>query len=259
MQFENILYAIEDNILTITINRPSKLNALNADTLQDLRVALTKAKTEPELSAIIITGAGDKAFVAGADISEFQDLNAEDAEHLASKGHALFNTIEHMHIPVIAAINGFALGGGCELALACHIRIGSENAKLGLPEVTLGLIPGYGGTQRLVQTIGKGKAFELIMTADMIDAQMALKLNLLNHVVPQEELIPFATKMATKIGQRAPIAISKVIYCINAHFDKKLDGFHTEIESFGTLFNTEDVIEGATAFLEKRKPVFKGK
>lgn len=259
MQYDNILYAIEDNILTITINRPDKLNALNAETLQDLRDALIKAKSEPHLSAIIITGAGEKAFVAGADISEFQGLNVENAEHLASKGQALFNTIEHMHVPVIAAINGFALGGGCELALACHIRVGSENAKLGLPEVTLGLIPGYGGTQRLVQTIGKGKAFELIMTADMVDAKTALQLNLLNHVVPQEELLPFAKKIASKIGQRAPIAISKVIYCINAHFDKKQDGFQAEVEAFGTLFKTEDVIEGATAFLEKRKPVFKGK
>lgn len=259
MTFQNILYVIEDNILTITINRPSKLNALNADTFTDLRDAFTHAKAEENLKAIIITGSGDKAFVAGADITEFNDLDADHASHLSARGHAIFNTIEGMHVPVIAAVNGFALGGGLELALACHIRVGSENARLGLPEVTLGLIPGYGGTQRLVQTVGKGKAFELIMTADMVDAATALKLNLLNHVVPQEELLPLAKKIATKIGTRGPVAIAKAIKCVNAYYDKGVDGFQTEIDSFGRLFITEDVKEGASAFLEKRKPNFKGK
>ncbi len=259
MKFENILYDIEDNILTITINRPSKLNALNAGTFSDLRDAFTKAKSHEGLKAIIITGSGEKAFVAGADITEFNDLNADQAAELSARGHAIFNTIETMHVPVIAAVNGFALGGGLELALACHIRVGSENAKLGLPEVTLGLIPGYGGTQRLVQTIGKGKAFELIMTADMLDAETAYKLNLLNHVVTQEELLPLANKIASKIGKRGPVAVTKAIECINSFYNKEVDSFQTEIYAFGSLFKTEDVREGANAFLEKRKPNFKGK
>jgi len=259
MSFENILYSVENDILTITINRPDKLNALNAPTISELGAAIEKAKTETGLKGIIITGSGSKAFVAGADISEFQGLSPESAMKLSAKGHQLFNSIEQMKVPVVAAVNGFALGGGCELALACHIRIGSENARLGLPEVGLGLIPGYGGTQRLTQVVGKGRALELIMTADMVDAATALNYGLLNHVVPAEELLGLAQKILGKIGKKGPVAIAKAIECVNAFYGHGQDGFQHEIDSFGDLFNTSDVIEGAQAFLEKRKPEFKGK
>ena len=259
MTLENLLYNVQDNILTITINRPDKLNALNAGTFNDLEKAFAHAKKEDGLKGIIVTGSGDKAFVAGADISEFDGLSAEDAMQLSARGHGVFNKIQNMTIPVIAAINGFALGGGCELALACHFRIGSDNARLGLPEVSLGLIPGYGGTQRLVQVVGKGKAMEMILTGDMIDAKKAHEFGLINHVVPQEELLPLANKIISKIGSRGPVAVKKAIECINAFYSDHMNGFEYEIESFGELFDTEDVKEGAKAFMEKRKPDFKGK
>ncbi len=259
MKFDNLLFEYNAPILTITINRPDKLNALNAITISELGTAIDEANKIADLRGIVITGAGEKAFVAGADISEFTGLDAEGAMELSERGHQLFNSIEKMHVPVIAAVNGFALGGGCELALACHLRVGSENAKLGLPEVGLGLIPGYGGTQRLTQVIGKGRALELIMTANMIDANTALSYGLLNHVAPQEELIGLAKKILGKISKKGPVAISKAIESVNAYYDFDEDGFQYEIDSFGELFQTEDVIEGANAFLEKRKPEFKGK
>lgn len=258
MDFQNLLYEIDGPLLTITINRPDKLNALNAPTISELGAAFEKAQSEPGLRGIILTGAGGKAFVAGADITEFEGLDPESAKQLSARGHALFNAIERSQVPVVAAVNGFALGGGCELALACHIRIGSENARLGLPETGLGLIPGYGGTQRLVQVIGKGRALEMILTTDMIDAQTALSYGLLTKVVPLEELRETALKVLGKIASKGPVAIKKAIESVNAYFDHGADGFRYEIDAFGELFNTEDVVEGARAFMEKRKPEFKG-
>jgi enoyl-CoA hydratase len=259
MDFQNILYQVEDNLLTITINRPDKLNALNAQTILELEAAFRLAHQESGLRGIIVTGSGEKAFVAGADISEFEGLSPEEAMQLSGRGHALLNLIEQMDIPVIAAVNGFALGGGCELALACHLRIGSEQAKLGLPEVGLGIIPGYGGTQRLVQVIGKGRALEMIMTANMIDAQTAREFGLLNHVTSQEDLLPLARKILSKIATKGPVAIKKAIKCVNAYYDKEINGFLYEIDTFGELFTTDDVVEGTRAFMEKRKPEFKGR
>lgn len=259
MTYENILYEIEDSILTITINRPDKLNALNAPTIGELIDAVAKAKTESNLKGMIVTGAGSKAFVAGADISEFQGLDPDSAKALAQRGHDLFRAIEELPFIVVAAVNGFALGGGCELALACHLRIGSDQARMGLPEVGLGLIPGYGGTQRMTQVIGKGRAIEMITTAKMIDAATALDYGLLNEVTAPEELIPTVRKLIGKIGSKGPVAVAKALKCVNAFYAHDKDGFAHEVESFGVLFNTEDVVEGAKAFLEKRKPEFKGK
>ena len=259
MNYQQILAELKDNVLYLTINRPQKLNALNREVLTELATAIASAQENKDVRAILITGAGDKAFVAGADISEFQDYNLEEGKQLAKDGHNnVFNAIENSRKPVIAAINGFALGGGLELAMACHIRIASENAKLGLPEVTLGLIPGYGGTQRLAQLVGKGLAFEMIFTADMIGAEKALQIGLVNHVVPQSDLLAKADELIRKIISKAPLALSSAIKAINAGFNSNLDGYQTEIEEFGNCFNTEDFKEGTTAFLEKRKAVFKG-
>ncbi|MGV3548063.1 MAG: enoyl-CoA hydratase/isomerase family protein [Pedobacter sp.] len=259
MNYQQIIAELKDNILYLTINRPQKLNALNREVLTELATAIASAQENKDVSAILITGAGDKAFVAGADISEFQDYKLEEGKQLAKDGHNnVFNAIENSTKPVIAAINGFALGGGLELAMACHIRIASENAKLGLPEVTLGLIPGYGGTQRLAQLVGKGLAFEMIFTADMIGAEKALQIGLVNHVVPQSDLLAKADELVGKIISKAPLALSSAIKAINAGFNSNLDGYQTEIEEFGNCFNTEDFKEGTTAFLEKRKAVFKG-
>lgn len=259
MNYQQIIAELKDNILYLTINRPQKLNALNREVLTELATAIASAQENKGVRAILITGAGDKAFVAGADISEFQDYNLEEGKQLAKDGHNnVFNAIENSTKPVIAAINGFALGGGLELAMACHIRIASENAKLGLPEVTLGLIPGYGGTQRLAQLVGKGLAFEMIFTADMIGAEKALQIGLVNHVVPQSDLLAKADELIGKIISKAPLALSSAVKAINAGFNSNLDGYQTEIEEFGNCFNTEDFKEGTTAFLEKRKAVFKG-
>ena len=259
MNYQQIIAELKDNILYLTINRPQKLNALNREVLTELATAIASAQENKGVRAILITGAGDKAFVAGADISEFQDYNLEEGKQLAKDGHNnVFNAIENSTKPVIAAINGFALGGGLELAMACHIRIASENAKLGLPEVTLGLIPGYGGTQRLAQLVGKGLAFEMIFTADMIGAEKALQIGLVNHVVPQSDLLAKADELIRKIISKAPLALSSAVKAINAGFNSNLDGYQTEIEEFGNCFNTEDFKEGTTAFLEKRKAVFKG-
>jgi enoyl-CoA hydratase len=259
MKFNNLLYQLEDGILTITINRPDKLNALNQATMADIKAAFEAAGEEPDLKGVIITGAGEKAFVAGADISEFKGRDEDSAKDLAAHGHKIFNRIEEFNVPVIAAVNGFALGGGCELAMACHLRIASENAKFGQPEVNLGIIPGYGGTQRLVQLIGKGRALELLMTGDMVDANTALQYGLVNHIVPQAELLAKAKAIIEKIATKAPVAIQRVIDCVNAYYEVGEDGFKKEIKSFAKLFNTEDWQEGVNAFLEKRRPDFKGK
>jgi enoyl-CoA hydratase len=259
MEFENILVTSVDGIGQITINRPSKLNALNVATIKELHDAFESLDNHHEIRAIIITGEGEKAFVAGADISEFAHFSIEEGAQLAAQGQELlFDYLEKLKTPVIAAVNGFALGGGLELAMACHFRIASDNAKMGLPEVSLGVIPGYGGTQRLPQLIGKGRAMELIMTAGMIDAETAKNYGLVNHVVPQAELIEFTKTIASKISRNSPVAISKAIKAINANYKDGVDGYDVEIRNFGKCFGTDDFKEGTTAFLEKRKAEFKG-
>ena len=259
MIFENILVQKAAALAQITINRPKKLNALNKATIDELHKAFDALESDLNIKAIILTGSGEKAFVAGADISEFAHFTSDEGATLAREGQeTLFNFIENLATPVIAAINGFALGGGLELAMACHFRIASENAKMGLPEVSLGVIPGYGGTQRLPQLVGKGKAMEMIMTAGMISADDAKNFGLVNHVTPQEELILLAEKIASKILRNSPVAISAAIVAVNANFEDGVNGFDTEINAFGDCFGTEDFREGTTAFLEKRKPNFSG-
>lgn len=260
MNYENLLIAIENKIAVVTLNRPAKLNALNKDTLAELHTAFTDLENNEAVQAIILTGSGEKAFVAGADIAEFANFSAQEGTQLAADGHQkVFDHIENLKKPVIAAVNGFALGGGLELAMACHFRVASENAKMGLPEVTLGLIPGYGGTQRLPQLVGKGRAMEMILTATMITAAEAKEYGLVNHVVPQVELIEFCQGLAQKIIKNAPVALSEAIMAINASVDKSINGFEQEINAFGRLFGTADFKEGTTAFLEKRKANFSGK
>ena len=260
MNYENIVIQIENNSATITINRPSKLNALNVATISELHKAFKTLNKNKEVQVIILTGSGEKAFVAGADISEFAHFSVDEGTKLAAEGQEkLFDFIENLNKPVIAAINGFALGGGLELAMACHIRVASDNAKMGLPEASLGVIPGYGGTQRLPQLIGKGRAMEMIMTAGMITADEAYRTGLVNHVVPQTELLEFCNGIAQKIVKNSPNAISKAIKSVNANFKEGKNGYKTEIKSFGKCFGTEDFKEGTTAFLEKRKAVFTGK
>lgn len=260
MSFENLLVTTENGIGQITINRPAKLNALNKDTIQELHNALESLENNEEIRAIIITGEGEKAFVAGADISEFANFSVEEGAQLAAQGQeVLFDFVENMRTPTIAAVNGFALGGGLELAMACHFRIASDNAKMGLPEVSLGVIPGYGGTQRLPQLIGKGRAMEMIMTAGMISAEEAFRAGLVNHVVPQAELLDFTKGIASKIMRNSPYAIGRAIKAINANYKEGVNGYETEIRNFGKCFGTEDFKEGTTAFLEKRKATFTGK
>ncbi len=260
MNYENIVIQIENNSATVTINRPSKLNALNVATISELHKAFKTLNKNKEVQVIILTGSGEKAFVAGADISEFAHFSVDEGTKLAAEGQEkLFDFIENLNKPVIAAINGFALGGGLELAMACHSRVASDNAKMGLPEASLGVIPGYGGTQRLPQLIGKGRAMEMIMTAGMITADEAYRTGLVNHVVPQTELLEFCNGIAQKIVKNSPNAISKAIKSVNANFKEGKNGYKTEIKSFGKCFGTEDFKEGTTAFLEKRKAVFTGK
>ena len=260
MTYENLLVAKENGISVITINRPTKLNALNKATIEELHHAFDAANNDPSTKVIIITGSGEKAFVAGADISEFAHFSVEEGGKLAAKGQELlFDFVENLSTPVIAAVNGFALGGGLELAMSAHFRVASENAKMGLPEVTLGVIPGYGGTQRLPQLVGKGRAMELIMTATMIDAETAKNYGLVNHVVPQAELIEFAKSIALKITKNSSVAISNAIEAVNANFKDGVNGYEVEIKNFGKSFGTEDFKEGTTAFLEKRKAEFPGK
>jgi enoyl-CoA hydratase len=259
MSYQNILAENNDGILRISIDRPSKLNALNKETIQELHEAFKDAQEDEDVKVIILTGSGEKAFVAGADISEFSDFSPEEGQQLAAEGqHKLFDFVANLSKPVIAAINGFALGGGLELAMAAHFRVASDNAKMGLPEVSLGVIPGYGGTQRLPQLVGKGRAMEMIMTAGMIDANQALLYNLVNHVTPQEELLEYAEKLAGKIMRNSLVAISSAIKAVNANFENGVNGFETEITEFGRCFGTADFKEGTSAFLNKRKADFPG-
>ena len=260
MDFENIIFEENNSIGYITINRPTKLNALNKATIAELNEAFESAREDRDIKVIILTGSGEKAFVAGADISEFAEFSAEEGRRLAAEGQEkLFDVVANFPKPVIAAVNGFALGGGLELALAAHFRIASDNARMGLPEVSLGVIPGYGGTQRLPQLIGKGKAMEMIMTAGMVDAKEALKLNLVNHVTTQEELIPLAEKLAGKIMNNSMVAVAAAIKAVNANYEDGVNGFQVEIDEFGSSFGTEDFKEGTSAFLNKRKANFPGK
>jgi len=260
MTFQNLLASIENGIAILTINRPEKLNALNKATIAELHEAFRSLDENPEVKVIIITGSGEKAFVAGADISEFAHFSVEEGAELAAQGQdLLFDFVENLKTPVIAAVNGFALGGGLELAMSCHFRVASENAKMGLPETSLGVIPGYGGTQRLPQLVGKGRAMEMIMTAGMTDAETAKSYGLVNHVVPQAELLEFCKGIAGKIMRNSPAAIGYAIKAVNAGFKEGKDGFKAEIKAFGQCFGTEDFREGTSAFLEKRKAEFSGK
>lgn len=257
--YKVITVALHDGIFTITINRPDKMNALNKDVIGELGEAIDEVYNNPEIKSAVITGSGAKAFVAGADITEFGGLDAAGGAALSKRGQDLvFSKIENSPKPIVAAVNGFALGGGCELAMACHFRIASENAKFGQPEVNLGLIPGYGGTQRLVQLIGKGKAMELLMTGDMIKADEALSLGLVNHVFPSEQLMEDTYKILTKIQSKAPLAVQKIIGLVNEAATVSPSGLSHEIKAFGECFATADKEEGTKAFLEKRAPVFSG-
>lgn len=257
--YQTLLASLENGIYIVTINRPDKLNALNKDVFTDLNAMVDEIESNNAIKSAIITGAGPKAFVAGADITEFGSLDKTAAMQLAKRGQDIFARIENCAKPIIAAVNGFALGGGCELAMSCHFRMASENAKFGQPEVNLGLIPGYGGTQRLVQLIGKGKAMELLMSAQLIDANEAKQLGLVNYVTPAETLLEEAKKILAVINSKAPLAIAGCIKAANAVFNETQDGYAIEIEAFGNAFATEDMKEGTTAFLEKRKANFTGK
>ncbi len=257
MTLENIATRQEGFVLIVILNRPAKLNALNRAIIAELSALLAQAETDSSVRVIIITGSGEKAFGAGADVKEFADFAKEQGKKLSATGHrTLFNKVESLSKPVIAAINGFALGGGLELAMACHIRIAAVNAKLGLPEVTLGVIPGYGGTQRLPLLVGKGRAMELILTGNMIDAHEAYRIGLVNRVVTQEELMTVCLEIAGRISRNSPNALRAAILAINAY--SKADGFAREIDAFASCFGTGDFIEGTTAFFEKRKPQFAG-
>jgi len=257
MEYTNILLEEKDQVLVITINRPKQLNALNTQTINELSSAVKSAESNNGIKVIILTGSGEKAFVAGADIKEFADFSTEEGKRLSADGHnKLFNLVENCTTPVIAAVNGFALGGGLELAMSCHMRVASSNAKMGLPEVSLGVIPGYGGTQRLPQLIGKGKANELIFTAQMIKADEALNVGLVNYVVEQTDLIDKCQGIAAKIKANSSTAIGCAIKAVNAGFTDGVNGLEEEITQFGNCFATDDFKEGTQAFIERRKANF---
>jgi enoyl-CoA hydratase len=256
--YTTLLVEAADNLLVIKLNRPDALNALNNLMFDELKMFFAEDFKQYSFGTIILTGVGEKAFAAGADIKELHGLKAADAERLSSKGQSIFKLIEEFHAPVIAAVNGFSLGGGCELAMACHFRVASTKAKFGQPEVNLGIIPGYGGTQRLVQLIGKGKAMEMLMTGDMMGAEEALRLGLVNYVVEPEQLLEKAKELAAKINSKGPLAIKGVIRCVNGHFISGVDGYALEARTFGEIADSEDFTEGTSAFIEKRKAAFKG-
>lgn len=259
MEYRNILVEMNESVMIITINRPAKMNALNRELIDELDAVFNEIYDQDSIRGVIVTGAGPKAFVAGADISEFSSLTTEEAKSMSANGHRVFNKIENAPKPVIAAVNGFALGGGCELAMACHMRIAAEHAKFGQPEVNLGLIPGYGGTQRLVRYVGKAKGLELLLTADMISANEALQLGLVNYVTPTDQLMPRCLEVLNKIIGKSPLVVDQVIACVNSYYQKQEDGFELEIDEFSKCISTADFKEGTAAFLEKRAPVFQGK
>ena len=259
MSFQNLLITDAGGIRTITINRPDQLNALNRATITELNTALTAAEQDHGVRVVILTGSGTRAFVAGADIKEFAHFSVAEGRALSAEGHRLlFDHAEHLAKPVIAAVNGFALGGGLELAMSCHLRVASENAKMGLPETGLGVIPGYGGTQRLARLVGKGKALEMIFTAGMIKADEALQWGLVNQVVPQEQLMDKCVELATAMMKNSPTALAAAIRAVNAGYEPGVNGMQREIEEFGKCFGTADFKEGTTAFVEKRKAQFTG-
>jgi enoyl-CoA hydratase len=260
MTYSHLLSEQEGQLAIVTINRPEKLNALNMEVIDQLSRCLAELDGNDDVRCIILTGSGDKAFVAGADISEFANFSVMEGENLSAEGQLrLFDLVENMTTPVIAAINGFALGGGLELAMSCHIRVASNNAKMGLPEVSLGVIPGYGGTQRLPRLVGKGRAIEMIATAQMISGMDAEKNGLVNHCVAQDQLMTKCKDIASRIAKNSPMAIGYAIQAVNAGYEAGVNGFQTEIDLFGQAFGTEDFKEGTTAFMEKRKPNFSGK
>lgn len=258
MTYETLLTDLDQGILTVTVNRPDKLNALNRSVLADLDRLMDRVQTDADIKAVLLTGSGPKAFVAGADISEFLQAGPDEGAALAKRGQDLFFRIERSPKPIIAAVNGFALGGGCELAMSCHFRLASDNARFGQPEVNLGIIPGYGGTQRLPRLIGPGRAMELILTGGMIDASEALRIGLVNHVTSPEALLETARGIIQTILTRSPVAIGQAIAAVNAATQGDY-GYAVEIEKFRGCCGTEDMKEGVTAFLEKRKPVFPGR
>ncbi|MCB0635580.1 MAG: enoyl-CoA hydratase/isomerase family protein [Lewinella sp.] len=259
MTYQTLLLSEENGILLVTINREKAMNALNTATMLELRSFFTEDLPQRSgVVGVILTGAGDRAFVAGADIKEFLALDAQSGQEMARRGQDIFFAIERSKVPVIAAVNGFALGGGCELAMACHMRVAGEKARFGQPEVNLGIIPGYGGTQRLLQYIGKSKAIELMMTGDMLDAQEAHRLGLVNHVVPMGEEVAKAREILNKVATKGPLAIAKVIEAVNAFYQYDQDGFAREVAAFGEVTGTGDFKEGAQAFIEKRSPNFRG-
>ena len=259
MSYSTLLIDVDaDGIAIVTINRPSKLNALNADVISELDDWFASAETDASVKGVILTGAGDKSFVAGADIARFKELTGEEGKRFAARGQAVFNRIENLGKPVVAAVNGFALGGGSELALACHIRVASDNAVFGQPEVNLGIIPGYGGTQRLPRLVGKGIATELILTGVMISASRAHEIGLVNHVFAPEELLAGAKKLVSKIMAKAPVAVALSLEGISYSDLPLAEGLAKEAELFGKACETKDFQEGVDAFLQKRKAEFKG-
>jgi len=259
MNFTNLTTELNESIFTVKINRPSQLNALTRPTIEEIGKSISYAVNSEEIKGIIITGTGEKAFVAGADIKEFSSYNREQGQSLSAFGHMVFGQIENCPKPVIAAVNGFALGGGCELAMACHIRIASETAKFSQPEVQLGLIPGYGGTQRLVELIGRSRALELLLTGDMINAHQAKEYGLVNEVVTLAELLPYTIKLMQKIISKSALTSKAILKCVNAHYLSSDEGYEKETIEFGKSFETNDFKEGVAAFLEKRKPNFKNR
>lgn len=256
--YQTLTAEVKENILILRLNRPEAMNALNAQMFDELDQFFSNDYKEHQMGCVILTGTGEKAFAAGADIKELHGLNSVQAETLSAKGQRIFSLIENFHLPVIAAVNGFSLGGGCELAMACHLRVASVKARFGQPEVNLGIIPGYGGTQRLVQLIGKGKATEYLLTGDMISADDALALGLVNYVVAPEELLAKSTELANKMNAKGPLALKGVIRCVNGFFVPGVDGYALEAKSFGEIANSADFREGTSAFIEKRKADFKG-
>lgn len=259
MNYKYLKLSVENQLAVITINRPKALNAINRELMLELKSIFSDHLAHEDIYGVVITGAGEKAFVAGADIKGFSNFTVSEAKKLSQEGHDAYHAIENFHKPVIAAVNGFALGGGCELAMACHMRIAEEQSKFGQPEVNLGLIPGYGGTQRLVDLVGPAKALELLLTGKMINANEAHRLGLVNEVVEKGQSVNTAIEWLTDISSKAPLAITEILRCVRAKQSKSSDGYQMEIERFGWCFGTEDFIEGTNAFLDKRKPNFIGK